>query len=273
MKSIFTFLFFILTTAFNLQAQSDTTIRYYSKTWKECAKDTATYIAKSYAADGQWHRKDYWMKNMQLQSVETWLDEKHTRRIGITYNYSEAGIVTSKVTYEKEKPVEALYYYDNGNKKSVTEYNAPGKPAKQTGWYENGNRMALVFYDTSGKATSQTGWEENGAEMPNYIYEEEAHFPGGPEGWRSFLVSKINPQTAVKAKAPYGTYTVIVQFVVNKEGKIERAEAIEVPAACKKCGDEAIKIINSSPRWEHAIQYGRPVIYQAIQHITWSVED
>ncbi|MCY7421713.1 MAG: energy transducer TonB [Chitinophagaceae bacterium] len=87
------------------------------------------------------------------------------------------------------------------------------------------------------------------------------------------MVRKINSRTAVKAGAPLGIYTVKVQFVVGKQGEIASAEAVDVPAICQPCGVEAVKIIKGSPRWKPAVQFGHPVIYQAIQNITWSVEN
>lgn len=248
MKLFFTFLL-LLTTVISAHAATDTTTKYYSGNWKECGKDSASYISKVYPAGNVWERKDYRIKDMTLQSNETWLDAKTTRPVGTSTWYNEKGIVIKKQLYKNEKTAETLYYFDNGNKKAVLSYNS------------------------AGELVNETGWEENGVEIPGYIYEKEARFPGGAEAWKSFLVNNINPNTAAKAKAPNGVYTVKVQFIVNKEGKVEKAEAISVPDACKKCGEEAVKIINRSPKWEPAIQYSHPVIYQAIQYISWQVED
>jgi hypothetical protein len=248
MKLFITCLVLTLTTI-AAKAQNDTTIHYYWGNWKECAKDSAVYISKVYPVGDQWERKDYWTKGLKLQSEERWLDSKCTRPVGTSTWYNEDGVTVKKQSYENEKTVSTFHYFNNGNKK------------------------AIVLYNSDGQIVKQTGWEENGVEISNYIYEQEAHFPGGPEAWRDFLVSRINKNTAARAKAPVGMYTVKVQFIINKEGRVERAQAISVLAACQKCGEEAVKIINSSPRWEHATQYGHPVIYQAIQFISWQVED
>lgn len=103
--------------------------------------------------------------------------------------------------------------------------------------------------------------------------EKEAKFPGGQEAWRKFLERNLNPQVAADDGAPSGNYTVRVQFIVDKEGNISNVSAIEVPKACPSCGPEAVKVIKRGPKWEPAVQNGRNVIYQAVQHITFQVAE
>jgi periplasmic protein TonB len=50
---------------------------------------------------------------------------------------------------------------------------------------------------------------------------------------------------------------VIIQFVVNSKGYIERAEIIQ--GVHPSLDQEALRVINSSPRWEPGIQSGRYV--------------
>ena len=233
----------------DLHAQNDTLVTYFNSYWKECAKDSATYISKQYKDGDQYNRNDYWLKSMALQSTETYSDPGHKNHSGPSIWYNENGVLIHKNDFINNKLSLASYFFDNGSKKG------------------------LITYGNDGTILKQTGWEENGKEIPNYIVEEEAHFPGGLEGWRDYLVRKINNKTAVKAGAPLGVYTVKVQFVVGKQGEIANVEAVDVPAICKPCGVEAIKIIKGSPRWKPAVQFGQPVIYQAIQNITWSVEN
>jgi len=103
--------------------------------------------------------------------------------------------------------------------------------------------------------------------------EKEAKFPGGPEAWRKYLERNLNANAAQEDGAPPGNYTVKVQFIVDKEGNISNVQAIETPKACPSCAAEAVKIIKKGPRWEPAVQNGRNVIYQAIQFVTFQVQD
>ncbi len=103
--------------------------------------------------------------------------------------------------------------------------------------------------------------------------EKEAKFPGGPGAWSKYLERNLNAQVASDDGAAVGNYTVKVQFIVDKEGAISNVTAIEVPKACPSCGPEAVKVIKRGPKWDPAVQNGRNVIYQAIQHITFQVAE
>jgi periplasmic protein TonB len=103
--------------------------------------------------------------------------------------------------------------------------------------------------------------------------EKEAKFPGGPEAWRRYLERNLNANAAQEDGAPAGNYTVKVQFIVDKEGNISNVQAIESPKACPSCAAEAVKIIKKGPKWEPAVQNGRNVIYQAIQFVTFQVQE
>lgn len=103
--------------------------------------------------------------------------------------------------------------------------------------------------------------------------EKEAKFPGGLEGWRRYLERNLNANVAADDGAAVGNYTVKVQFIVDKTGNISNVQAIEKPKACPSCGPEAEKVIKRGPKWEAAIQNGRPVIYQAVQNVTFQVAE
>jgi hypothetical protein len=48
--------------------------------------------------------------------------------------------------------------------------------------------------------------------------EIEAAFPGGEQKWVRYLQHTINADIPLRNHAPSGIYTVLVQFVVDKEG-------------------------------------------------------
>jgi protein TonB len=61
------------------------------------------------------------------------------------------------------------------------------------------------------------------------IYDEvevEASFQGGEEGWRSYLMKNLNANTPVENGAPAGRYTVMVQFIVAKNGAVSAVKSI-----------------------------------------------
>ena len=52
--------------------------------------------------------------------------------------------------------------------------------------------------------------------------EIDASFPGGPAAWKRFLERNLDADVPVGNNAPAGTYTVIVEFVVDIHGKISQ---------------------------------------------------
>ena len=106
----------------------------------------------------------------------------------------------------------------------------------------------------------------------NKIFEKvdiEASFPGGDMAWRRYLETNANGQVASDNGAPDGTYTVIVQFIVDKEGNISNVSALtQYGYGMEK---EVMRIIKIGPKWIPAIQNGQPVKAYRKQPLTFIV--
>ncbi|HTQ27785.1 MAG TPA: energy transducer TonB [Puia sp.] len=84
--------------------------------------------------------------------------------------------------------------------------------------------------------------------------EIESKFPGGDAAWARFLSANlVYPSKAVRKKVEG---TVIVQFIVDKEGVVSDVQAISGPDLLR---DAAVEVFKKSPKWEPAFQYGRKV--------------
>ena len=101
--------------------------------------------------------------------------------------------------------------------------------------------------------------------------EVEAEFPGGNGAWRNYLTKNLNASTPVDNGAAEGTYTVVVRFIVSKDGSISDV----VPETKFGYGmeEEATKIIKKGPRWTPALQNGRNVNAYRRQPITFVVAE
>jgi periplasmic protein TonB len=84
--------------------------------------------------------------------------------------------------------------------------------------------------------------------------EIEASYPGGMEAWKRFLLKNFRcPEQAITEETGG---TVIVEFVVDKEGNVSNVQAISGP---EKLRQEAVRVIKKSGKWDVAIQNGRKV--------------
>jgi protein TonB len=99
--------------------------------------------------------------------------------------------------------------------------------------------------------------------------EIEASFPGGDSKWRQYLERNANGQVATDNGAPEGTYTTVVQFVVDKEGNISDVRSLTNHGYGME--DEAMRVIKKGPKWSPAIQNGRQVKAYRKQPITFQV--
>ena len=101
--------------------------------------------------------------------------------------------------------------------------------------------------------------------------EVEAEFPGGTAAWTRFLRNNLNAETPVDNGASEGTYTVVVRFIVSRDGSIS-----DVVAETKHgygMEAEAVKVIKKGPKWTPALQNGRHVNAYRRQPITFVVSE
>jgi protein TonB len=98
-----------------------------------------------------------------------------------------------------------------------------------------------------------------------------AEYPGGLPAWTKYLERNLNRDVPNDNGAPPGKYTVIVSFIVSKDGSISDVTSENDPGYGTKA--EAIKVIQKGPKWKPAVQNGRNVIYRHKQSITFVVSE
>lgn len=116
--------------------------------------------------------------------------------------------------------------------------------------------------------------EEKKEEDENKIFEKveiEAKFKGGEGAWRKFLERNLNANVGPDNGAPAGTYTVYVQFIVDKTGAISDVKALTNHGFGMEA--EAVRVIKKGPSWEPAVQNGRQVNAYRKQPITFQVTE
>ena len=95
-------------------------------------------------------------------------------------------------------------------------------------------------------------------------------FPGGDTTWRRSLEKNANSRVPVDSGAPAGMYTVLVQFIVDKDGTIS-----DIKASTKHgfgMENEVMRIIKNGPKWIPATQNGKIVKAYTKQPVTFQIE-
>ena len=87
------------------------------------------------------------------------------------------------------------------------------------------------------------------------VVEEMPEFPGGMAECMKFLAKNIKYPTIAQENGTQGR--VIVQFVVNRDGSIVDAKVVR--SVDPYLDKEALRVINTMPKWKPGMQRGKPV--------------
>lgn len=172
-------------------------------------------------------------------------------------------IVNGKRIFEsslKDKMIIAgkVISYSQGDKEAIKVYGTAAR---------NG---VLVFYNAK-IMDAETKEAKPEADKIFDKVEIEASFPGGSEAWRRYLERNLNSMVPQLRKAPAGSYTVIIQFIVELDGTISDIKGLTNHGYGME--GEAIRAIKNGPKWLPAIQNGRLVKAFHRQPITYIVDN
>jgi protein TonB len=99
--------------------------------------------------------------------------------------------------------------------------------------------------------------------------EIESEFPGGAAAWLRYMNKNLRyPDDAVNNEIQG---TVVVQFIVDKEGVVSDVQAISGPEN-GGLREEAVRVIKKSGKWTPAVQNGRQVKSYKKQPIVFKLE-
>lgn len=128
--------------------------------------------------------------------------------------------------------------------------------------------LLLIFFYSANSQVS----DSSSAVTDENIFEkveEEATFPGGREAWINFLQNNLDPEVPVRFGAPEGHYTVVVQFIVGKDGKISDIKPLTRHGFGME--NEVVRILKKSPNWNPAVHLGRVVRAYQKQPVTFAI--
>lgn len=128
--------------------------------------------------------------------------------------------------------------------------------------------ISAPLFAQSTSTPAKDSLEEDDFEIFDRV-EIEASYPGGETAWRRFLEQNLNAAVPANKKAPVGVYTVVVQFVVDKEGKVSAIKPLTTYGYGME--EEVVRILRKAPRWNPAIQDGRQVRAYRKQPVTFMV--
>ncbi len=71
--------------------------------------------------------------------------------------------------------------------------------------------------------------------------------------------------------APANTYTVVLSFLVDENGNVKEVKAVNDPGY--GTAQEAVRMMQNSPKWTPAVQNGHKVTARVKQTVTFQVSE
>ena len=87
------------------------------------------------------------------------------------------------------------------------------------------------------------------------VVENEPEFLGGEDSLYAYIARNIKYPEAAKKEKIEGR--VFVTFIVEKDGQVSSAKLLRDIGG--GCGEEAIRVVKSMPKWKPGTQRGKPV--------------
>lgn len=97
----------------------------------------------------------------------------------------------------------------------------------------------------------------------------EPSFPGGEKEWTKYLDRNLDVNIPLKNKCKPGSYTVIIQFIVDREGNPVDLRPLTNHGFGME--DHVINVIKKGPRWIPGLQNGRAVKAYKKQPVTFVI--
>lgn len=191
----------------------------------------------------------------------------HDEITGTYFGWHTNGFMSDSVVYRKDAPATAVHWFDNGNPSAAGRIEAGKLMGTWLYFHKNGNKAAKELYD-AGKLLSRIYYNEKEEEEKDTANKNrDPSFPGGPEGWKKFMLKKMyfpDQYQLVNTDA----VTVVVNAVIDEEGNVtEPYVSIPFSPAFDKI---ALIIFKKSPQWIPAIRNNRKVKMGIRQPITFA---
>lgn len=189
---------------------------------------------------------------------------------GVRLQWYADGMLSDSMNFDGVGNGVEVSWHEDGTPSSAGHWvSDTAKNGRWKYYHTNGKIMATEDY-ANGRRTDWKCYDENGQPLDTAgCPEKEAEFTDGQNGWMRFLQRNLDANAPVRNKAPLGQFTVVVQFVVGKDGQIENIKPLTRFGFGME--EEAVRILKISPRWVPAQQFGRRVRAYRKQPITFVV--
>ena len=264
---------------------------YYNELGERARKKKATYYKElSKTEDNLWKMEQFYMSGTP-KFIGYAKKKDFKGKVGTHLTYYSSGKLKIKRIYKKEKISLKEAYYESSKIKSTATYNDFGWKSNVKSFYESGKLETDVSYEYSfedkdtrtiiaisyyengqlkqrdeyiqdkkggtrnHQLISGVQYDEEGNQIPHIPFMTVPKFPGGNKLLYMFIKANLKyPKTAKKEKIQG---KILVGFVVNKNGKVEKIRVLK--SEDHDLEKEALRVVNLMPDWTPGTYNGKKV--------------
>lgn len=260
---------------------------YYNENGERTRIKKATYYeVLSKTKDNLWKREQFYMSG--TPKFIGYAKKKNFKdKVGTHFTYYSSGKRKIKRVYKNDKPSLEEEYYEFSKIKAIKEYNDFGWLSNHKTFYQSGqleidvsyeysnedkhkrNIIAVAYYENGQLKqrdkyiqhketlllTEGALYNKEGNEIPHIPFMTFPEFPGGNKGLYMFIKRNLKYPKLPPKKKTQGK--VLVGFVVNKEGKVEKVKVLK--SAGLELDEEALRVVTLLPDWAPGTYNGKKV--------------
>lgn len=191
--------------------------------------------------------------NGMMSDSANYINDKLT---GTEIRWYPNGNMSDSIYALNDSVTVAISWFDNGNPSAYGYFINEKKEGRWKYFHKNGQLAALETSD-HGKVIAVSYYNEDGTVHPDTSdVNAEATYKTGIKGWQKYLLDKTYWPEEYKITNT-NTATVVTQFTINEDGKIEDAF---VSTPFHPLMDKiALETIKKSPAWKPALDHNRKI--------------
>ena len=208
-------------------------------------------------------------ENAVKKAVYTYND--NSKVSGMVKFIDANGSLISEIYYsnikENQKHGDYKVYYPENKIQVHYKFNLNSLHGEQKMFHLNGVLKRNEYY-RFGEMLSGKCYTSAGKDTTFYVYEVPAKFPGGENALYKYVRKNTNYPKKAKRKKIEGK--VFVEFTITTDGSIENAKIKS--AADEILEAEALRVVNSMPKWTPSYLDGKPVKSKYILPVTFRLK-
>lgn len=252
-RSIFTLFLLLTGVSFSCFSQIDTL--YLNKSGQKCSRiDAKSY--RFFTPDSLGFKMHQYRMNDSLKLIGHFKSiAPNEVRDGQFVEYMESGDVLEETFYVNgSKSGVNNRYYPGGKAWFIGEFTAGLQIGEHRWFNEDGSKHRIEKY-SNGKLIEGFCYTKSGDDTTYFPEEEMAEFPGKQEALYKFIAKNVKYPKECIEKEIEGR--VFVKFVIDQKGYIKDSQIIR--SVHPLLDAEALRVVNSMPKWKPALMEGKPV--------------